>query len=314
MLKSIILPKPSNLSNKREDNNMKKIGIISPSMPLTSPIETAAAVERLKQHNIECKFFTQGDKIAEFEACQNSDVELVMASRGGFNSIELLPRLNFGSIKKPLCGYSDITVLLNAILSQTAKVQFLGPNLKALNTDIEDYAINNFIQTVWQEHPVEYEASERYVDTHVSKEKEYLNVGPEVINNGEAEGYLVGGNLCSQLMLCGTKYYPVYNNMILVAEEDDLCGEHTLDMFMRNLWALFNYSFAANIKGLIIGRFMHNSKVNKQELIAKLRKMEVLKSIPVIADFDTGHTLPQMTLPLGKKAVLSTVSKHKLKF
>lgn len=29
--------------------------------------------------------------------------------------------------------------------------------------------------------------------------------------------------------------------MIVIAEEDDLCGAETFNMFMRNLWALFNY-------------------------------------------------------------------------
>lgn len=54
--------------------------------------------------------------------------------------------------------------------------------------------------------------------------------------------------------------------MIVIAEEDDLCGAETFNMFMRNLWALFNYDFAKNIRGLIIGRFMQNSFVDMEEL------------------------------------------------
>lgn len=37
--------------------------------------------------------------------------------------------------------------------------------------------------------------------------------------------------------------------MIVIAEEDDLCGAETFNMFMRNLWALFNYDFAKISEG-----------------------------------------------------------------
>lgn len=292
----------------------KKIGIISPSMPLKSPDETAAAVRYLEESGIVCEFFTETSKIDGLNAAQASDADLLMASRGGFDSIELLPQIDFNQMKKQLCGFSDITVLLNALLSQTGQVQFLGPNLKSLNVDVDGYSLGNFIKTVWQDEEVRYLPSLRYVDPHTDKKREKSNSGPVVVTEGAAEGYLVGGNLCSQIMLCGTKYYPVYDNMLIVAEEDDLCGEHSLDMFLRNLRALFEYNFAKNIKGLIIGRFMDNSKVDIQCLMQKLREFEPLGKIPVIAGFDTGHTLPQMTLPLGKKAVFDTSAPYVLRF
>lgn len=79
---------------------------------------------------------------------QVNEAEIIIASRGGFNAVELLPKLDFSKITKPLCGYSDITVLLNALLAQTGKVQYLGPNLKALNSDIDNYSLKNF--SPWQ--------------------------------------------------------------------------------------------------------------------------------------------------------------------
>lgn len=59
---------------------------------------------------------------------------------------------------------------------------------------------------------------------------------------------------------------------------------------------------------------MQNSFVDMEELKQKLQSFEALRDIPVIADFDTGHTLPQMTLPLGKEAILSTSSDSVLSF
>ena len=65
-------------------------------------------------------------------------------------------------------------------------------------------------------------------------------------------------------------------------------------------------TFCNNMQGLIIGRFMQNSRVDLPAFVQKLQSFEPLQKIPVIAGFDTGHTLPQFTLPLGRKAVLNT--------
>lgn len=291
-----------------------KIGVISPSLPLKSEQETETAVKRLADNDVSVEFFTSKSKLEDFMQAQASEAEVIIASRGGFNSIELLPKLDFSKITKPLCGYSDITVLLNALLAQTGKVQYLGPNLKALNGDVDDYGIKNFISVALEQKGAKYHPAKAYMDTHISKTQTFANSGLTIINEGKAKGRLVGGNLCSQIMLAGTKYYPVFDDMIIIAEEDDLCGAETFNMFMRNLWALFNYDFAKNIRGLIIGRFMQNSLVDMDAVKQKLQAFEALRHIPVIAGFDTGHTLPQMTLPLGKEAILDTGSDSILSF
>lgn len=292
----------------------RKIGVISPSLPLKSEEEVETAVKRLENYGVSVEFFTTNDKLQDFMQAQVNEAEIVIASRGGFNAVELLPKLDFSKITKPLCGYSDITVLLNALLAQTGKVQYLGPNLKALNGDIDNYSLKNFLSVAIEHEEAKYYPAKAYMDIHVSKTQTFANQGITIINEGKARGHLVGGNLCSQIMLAGTKYYPVFDDMIVIAEEDDLCGAETFNMFMRNLWALFNYDFAKNIRGLIIGRFMQNSFVDMEELKQKLQSFEALRDIPVIADFDTGHTLPQMTLPLGKEAILNTSSDSVLSF
>ena len=291
-----------------------KIGVISPSLPLKSEQEVETAVKRLADYAVNVEFFTSKSKLEDFMRAQASEADVIMTSRGGFNSVELLPKLDFSKITKPLCGYSDITVLLNALLAQTGKVQYLGPNLKALNGDVDDYGIKNFISVALEQKGANYHPAKAYMDTHISKTQTFANPGLTIINEGKAKGRLVGGNLCSQIMLAGTKYYPVFDDMIIIAEEDDLCGTETFNMFMRNLWALFNYDFAKNIRGLIIGRFMQNSFVDVAAVKQKLQVFEALHHIPVIAGFDTGHTLPQMTLPLGKEAILDTASDSVLSF
>ena len=85
-----------------------KIGVISPSLPLKSEQETETAVKRLADNDISVEFFTSKSKLEDFMLAQTSEAEVIIASRGGFNSVELLPKLDFSKITKPLCGQSLI--------------------------------------------------------------------------------------------------------------------------------------------------------------------------------------------------------------
>jgi len=55
------------------------------------------------------------------------DVDGILTTIGGYNSVEILESLDFDLIAanpKCFCGYSDITVLGNAIFSQTGLVNY----------------------------------------------------------------------------------------------------------------------------------------------------------------------------------------------
>ena len=66
----------------------KKIGIISPSLSLTSADEVSSAVTRLSDFNIDVEYYTESEKSDAFICAQSSNVDLIMASREGFNSVE----------------------------------------------------------------------------------------------------------------------------------------------------------------------------------------------------------------------------------
>lgn len=280
-------------------------------MPISSikREEIDIAVKHLRAQDIEIEFYNASSKLEEIYMANASQSDLLMASRGGFNSVELLYELDFSRLKKPICGYSDITVLLNAALACTGKVQYLGPTLKSLAFDDTSYSLNNFIRTALKNETKNYIQSEYYVDTHFDKTKNFNDEKPFIVNQGQASGILVGGNLCSQVLLAGSKFFPVFDEMIILAEEDDLCGEYTADIFLRNLYALFNYDFADKIKALVIGRFQKNSKIDTPKFTENLKSFSKLNKIPIIANFDMGHTLPIQTLPLGKRGVLNAEEK-----
>jgi len=63
------------------------------------------------------------------EAFRDQNVKAILTATGGFNSNQLLNYLDYDLIRnnpKILCGYSDITALLNAIMAKTGLVTYSG--------------------------------------------------------------------------------------------------------------------------------------------------------------------------------------------
>lgn len=244
-------------------------------------------------------------------AFKDKSVKAIMTIIGGANSNQLLPYLDYDLIKnnpKILCGFSDITALQNAILAQTGMVVYYGPHYSSLGMKHGcDYTLDHFINmlitkgkddvipsTIWSDdlwfldqEKREFEANEGYWHIHA----------------GEAEGTIIGGNLCTFNLLLGTKYRPQFcPNTILFIEDTE---NSPLADFERNLQALIYQPDFENVKGLVIGRFQKGSKVTKEGLEFILNTKKELKEMPILANVDFGHTSPLLTIPLGGTAVLS---------
>ena len=83
----------------------------------------------------ECNEFNSSSKESRLEdihsAFAERSVGLAITTIGGFNSNELVKDIDYELIKKNpkiLCGYSDITILLNAIFAKTGLVTYHGPH------------------------------------------------------------------------------------------------------------------------------------------------------------------------------------------
>ena len=74
---------------------------------------------------------TAGERASDLmDAFRDPAVDLVMSVIGGFNSNQLLPLLDYQTIResrKPFIGYSDVTALNGAILARSGLINFCGP-------------------------------------------------------------------------------------------------------------------------------------------------------------------------------------------
>ncbi|HOZ89242.1 MAG TPA: LD-carboxypeptidase [Bacilli bacterium] len=245
-------------------------------------------------------------------AFNDKNVDIILAAIGGYNVNQILDGLNYNMIKKnpkPICGYSDITVLLNAIYAKTGMITYLGPNFQSFAmkkglTDTLFYFQKAMNKEAYYLKDPEYYSSDRWYDNQEARIF-IKNKGCYVINEGYAEGIIVGGNLCSFNLLQGTDYLPDLENKILFIEDDELVGSEFAYEFDRNLVSLMSQKGFAKVKGLVIGRAQTATKMNLKKW-QKILNKKVLKQIPVIVNANFGHTTPNATIPIGGRCIINT--------
>lgn len=244
-------------------------------------------------------------RIEDFhEAFSDPEVKAIFPVTGGFNSNQLLKYIDWDLIRKNpkiLCGYSDITILNNAIYAKTGLVSYSGPYYSVFGYDLcFDYTLEYFKKCVFQNKPFEVLPSEKWTDDEGWIDRKnrtlFTNPGWLIINEGEAEGTILGSNLCTFNLLQGTEYFPDLKNSVLFLEDDEELKAHHFD---RNLQSLIHLPAFKGVKGLVIGRFQEASQTTGDKLIKIVKSKKELNNIPVIANVDFGHTDPMITFPVG---------------
>lgn len=247
-------------------------------------------------------------RIADFhEAFSDSNVKAVLAIRGGFYANQLLDFIDWDLVKnnpKIFCGFSDITILQNALLAQVGLVSYSGPNLSYIGkSGVLDYTMDYFKRCLFSKEPVVIQASKHCQDFG-SLEGLRIQESPPwmVLTEGGAEGICVGGNLCTVNLLQGTPYMPSLDGGILFLEDD---AQSTYRDFDRNLQSLMHMPDFNRVRGLVIGRFQQESAITTAMLRHMVAIRPQLQCIPVLANVDFGHTEPKFTFPIGGTARIS---------
>lgn len=247
------------------------------------------------------------------EAFAAPQVRGVLSAIGGYNSNQLLRHLDYDLIKanpKILCGYSDITALSTAIYTKTDLVTYSGPHFSTLGMEKGlDYTLEYFQKCLMEAEPFAVTPSKEWSDDSWHRDqvnRSFIsNEGFLVVNEGQAEGKLLGGNLCTLNLLQGTEYMPSLVDSILLLEDDDESKPLTFD---RDLQSLIHQDGCEKVKGLVIGRFQHKSEMDPEKLIKIIRSKPELANIPIVANADFGHTTPHFTFPIGGKGKLVAIN------
>lgn len=246
------------------------------------------------------------------DAFRDKNVKAILTVIGGFNSNQLLDYIDYDLIKenpKILCGFSDITALSNAIHARTGLVTYSGPHYSSFGMKKGfEYEFEYFKKMFFEAKEVEVTSSKEWSDDawFIDQEnREFVpNDGMFIINEGEAEGKIAGGNLCTLNLLQGTKYMPEIKDRILFLEDDDMAGKLYFVEFDRNLQSLIHLPDFSKVKGIVIGRSQKATEMTKEKWIKLIKGKRELDKIPVIAGADFGHSTPIITFPIGGNAKL----------
>ncbi len=250
------------------------------------------------------------DRIADLHAAfEDPNVKGILTAVGGYNANQLLRYIDYELIQenpKVICGYSDSTALLLAIYKKTGLTTYVGPNFTSLGMKVGmEYTMEYFKKAIMGQNAFELTQSDTWSDDPWLLELEdrnfYPNQGYMMIQEGEAEGTIIGGNLCTINLLQGTEYMPSLKNSILFIEDDEESHPFSFD---RELQSLLQQPDASGIKGIIIGRFQKESGMTDYALQEIIASKYELRGIPVIANANFGHATPVATIPIGTKASL----------
>jgi len=250
------------------------------------------------------------DRIADIhEAFADHNVKAIFTAIGGYNANQLLNYLDYELIKrnpKLLIGFSDITAISLAIYQKTGLITYSGPHFSSFGMKSGfDYTFDYFKQASMTSKGYTIESSETWSDDPWYQDQEnrtfHVNNGYGVLQEGRAEGTIIGGNLCTMNLLQGTEFMPSLYNSILFIEDDQESHALTFD---RDLQSLLHQPGASEIKAVVIGRFQKESGMTEYALQQIIATKKELQGIPVITNANFGHVSPFATIPIGGRAVI----------
>ena len=215
----------------------------------------------------------------------DKDIKMIFDISGGDLANEVLDFLDFNLIKenpKPFFGYSDLTVLLNAIYSQCDITTY-------------NYQLRNLIGKFKEEQMQNFKAS------FIEGKEDIFNLDYKWINGSHLEGRVVGGNIRCLLKLAGTKYMPDFKDKILFLESfsGNSAKMVTYITQYKNL-GVFN-----EVKGIILGEFTEMERENlKPDIVEILKRVIGEINIPILKTRDLGHGADAKCIPIGKYLIL----------
>lgn len=293
------------------------IAIIAPASALTeSHLENIRInTERLEEMGFKVVY---GDHLTGYEdlpfsasiedrlcdlnwALSSKKIKMIIAARGGYGTMELLPRVDFEGFErhpKIVIGHSDVSALLLPLNKSTNIITYQGP-----------MAGEPWTESTWncfKKMFVHHKCPGRGI-------VKYTNEGTITINQGCCEGYLYVVHFDTMMSLFGTKYQlcPKEPYIILVEEIDTSLRE--IDRMMQTLSL---NGILKNASGFVYAK-SKTKLFTEEELLDMLRKhLKDYPHIPAFYGLHFGHFFENgehVFLPNGKYGYIDA-DKGSIKF
>ncbi len=228
------------------------------------------------------------------QAWEDPSIAAVVAVRGGYGSVELLPLLDVVTTRrtpKVFLGYSDNTSLLAWLTGQCGMVAFHGPMIDGRFAKGESaYDLDSFIRVL----------------TRVTPAGVMSHPQLAALRHGEADGTLLGGTLTNLLASLGTPYAfdPPVGHVLFIDE----VAERPYRIH-RMLTQLRLSGLLARASAIVFGELPRCDEPAPDGPAIRAVVADMLADFPgpVLFGLPSGHTDGAcMTLPLGVRARVVT--------
>ena len=216
----------------------------------------------------------------------DKSIKAIFDISGGDIANEILEYLDYDVIKenyKPFFGYSDLSVVLNAITVKTGEPTYLYQVLNIIgNENIRD----SFKKTVMYNEP------------------DLTNISWNFFQGEEISGIVAGGNIRCFLKLAGTQYFPDLENRVLFLEG---LGT-TVESLITHLTQLKQMGVFDKISGLLLGTFTNIEKIYNKNDIYSIVKDFIDKDLPVAKTSEVGHDINSKMITIGGRINIKKLS------
>lgn len=220
---------------------------------------------------------------------QDNHIQAIFDVSGGDLANGVLPYLDYDLIhshSKLFFGYSDLSVVLNAIYAKTNQPTYL-------------YQIRNLVgeKGLIQQ--------QRFQETFLKGGNSLLELNPVWIQGNHMSGEVIGGNIRCFLKLAGTSYMPDFNEKILLLESysGDVAKMATYLNQYKQL-GVFD-----RINGIILGYFTEmQEKKYQPDIVSLVRQIVDNDKLPIVKTEYIGHGADSRCAIIGEVLTLSNES------
>jgi muramoyltetrapeptide carboxypeptidase len=280
-----------------------RVAIIAPSGPFR-PEYLHAGCELLRSWGLEpvyeSEILEQWGYLAGHDQCRantllkaflDPSIRAVLCARGGYGAVRLLSSMPWAELAKHpkrFFGFSDITILHNALRKNLGWITFHAPMiaspllLEGTAESIERLKLALFAETLTEICPP---------------------IPGTTLRPGCARGQLVGGNLALIASTIGTPYQLDLCNAILFLED---IGEapYRLDRLFQQLHLA---GMLEQVAGLALGDFggpLQDDYTHYEAASFWLERLPLPFHCPILYNLPVGHIRNNWTLALGAEVIL----------
>ena len=216
----------------------------------------------------------------------DSGIKAIFDISGGDIANELLGCLDYefiGANWKPFFGYSDLTVIINAIYAMSGRTSYL-------------YQIRNIISECG------IRQLEQFKNSMLGGKKDIYLFKYKFIRGESMRGVVVGGNVRCLLKLAGTPYMPDLEGKILFLESRSGPAPRIATFFYQ----LKQMNAFEKLSGVLLGTFTELDASEGEEAAAGLLIEAIGESgLPVAVTRDIGHGSDSKCLVIGAEYELT---------